>query len=88
MSSTDLAFGLTRGAAHRSRPKCSPLVVAAKYYSISDDSTPDLSHVNQLTSIVLLVKDRKPIEIFLQFLPIEQHRAQYIIYGFKLFGKP
>jgi len=53
-------------------------IKAAKYYSISVDSTPDLSHVDQLTFIVRFVKDGKPIERFLQFLPIEEHKAQYI----------
>jgi len=52
-------------------------IKAAKYYSISVDSTPDLSHVDQLTFIVLFVKDGKPIERCLQFLPIEEHKAQY-----------
>ncbi|XP_025420710.1 zinc finger MYM-type protein 1-like [Sipha flava] len=51
---------------------------AAKYYSISVDSTPDLSHVDQLTFIVRFVKDGKPIERFLLFLPIEEHKAQYM----------
>lgn len=51
---------------------------AAKYYSISVDSTPDLSHVDQLTFIARYVKDGEPIERFLQFLPMEEHKAQYI----------
>ncbi|CAG9790403.1 unnamed protein product [Diatraea saccharalis] len=51
---------------------------SAKYYSISVDSTPDLSHVDQLTFIVRYVKDGEPIERFLQFLPMEGHNAQNI----------
>jgi hypothetical protein len=51
---------------------------AAKYYSISVDSTPDLSHVDQLNFIVRFVKDGKPIERFLVFWPIEEHKAQYM----------
>lgn len=51
---------------------------SAKYYSISVDSTPDLSHVDQLTFIVRYVKDGQPIERFLQFLPMDEHNAQYI----------
>lgn len=51
---------------------------SAKYYSISVDSTPDLSHVDQLTFIVRYVNDGQPIERFLQFLPIDEHNAQYI----------
>jgi hypothetical protein len=34
--------------------------------------------VDQLTFIVRFSKDEKPIERFLQFLPIEKHKAQYI----------
>ncbi|XP_025420677.1 zinc finger MYM-type protein 1-like [Sipha flava] len=49
-----------------------------KYYSISVDSTLDLSHVDQLNFIVRFVKDGKPIERFLLFLPIEEHKAQYM----------
>jgi hypothetical protein len=51
---------------------------AAKYYSISVDSTSDLSHIDQLTFIVRFVKDGKPIERFLLFLPIEEHKALYM----------
>lgn len=51
---------------------------SAKYYSISVDSTPDLSHVDQLTFIVRYVKDGQPIERFLQFLPMDEHNAQYL----------
>jgi hypothetical protein len=53
-------------------------IKATKYYSISVDFTPDLSHVDQLTFIVRFVKDGKPIERFFQFLPIEENKAQYI----------
>lgn len=35
--------------------------------------------MDQLTFIVRFVKDGKPIERFLQFLPIEEHKAQYIV---------
>lgn len=51
---------------------------SAKYYSIIVESTPDQSHVDQLTFIVRYVKDGEPIERFLQFLPMDGHNAQYI----------
>lgn len=51
---------------------------SAKYYSICVDSTPDLSHFDQLTFIVRYVKDGQPIERFLQFLRMDGHDAQYI----------
>jgi hypothetical protein len=50
----------------------------AKYYSISVDSTPDLSHVDQLTFTVRYVKDAAPIERFLQFVPIHGHGAEHL----------
>lgn len=51
---------------------------AAKYFSISVDSTPDLSHVDQLTFVVRYVKNGVPVERFLQFLPIKEHKAEYL----------
>ena len=51
-------------------------VLTAKYYSISVDSTPDVSHVNQLTFTVRYVKDSDPVERFLQFIPIHSHGAE------------
>ncbi|XP_065664586.1 zinc finger MYM-type protein 1-like [Hydra vulgaris] len=50
----------------------------AKYYSISVDSTPDLSHVDQLTFTVRYVKDLAPVERFLQFVPIHGHGAEHL----------
>ena len=51
-------------------------VLTAKYYSISVDSTPDVSHVDQLTFTVRYVKDSDPVERFLQFIPIHSHGAE------------
>lgn len=53
-------------------------VKLAKYFSISVDSTPDLSHVDQLTFIIRYVKDHEPIERFLKFIPIEEHKSEYL----------
>ena len=50
----------------------------AKYYSISVDSTPDLSHVDQLTFAVRYVKDAAPIERYLQYVPIQGHGAEHL----------
>lgn len=51
----------------------------AKYYGISIDSTPDISHVDQLTLIIrYILKNGNIVERFLQFIPIEQHDGQYI----------
>lgn len=44
----------------------------AKYYSISVDSTPDVSHTDQLTFVLRYVTaNGEPVERFLKFSPIE-----------------
>lgn len=53
-------------------------VKLAKYFSISVDSTPDLSHVDQLTFVIRYVKDHGPVERFLKFIPIKEHKSEYL----------
>lgn len=53
-------------------------VKSAKYFSISVDSTPDLSHIDQLTFIIRYVKDCVPVERFLKFIPIKEHKSKYL----------
>lgn len=48
----------------------------AKYFSVSVDSTPDLSHVDQLTVIVRYLLQGKAVERFMTFLQIESHKAE------------
>lgn len=49
-------------------------LLAAKYYSISVDSTPDVSHVDQLTFIVRYVNTNGlPVERLLKFIPNSEH---------------
>ncbi|CAK1592211.1 unnamed protein product [Parnassius mnemosyne] len=50
----------------------------AKYYSFSVDSTPDITHLDQLTFTVRYVTDQGPIERFLMFVPIGGHNAEYL----------
>ena len=51
----------------------------AKYYGISIDSTPDISHVDQLTLVIRYVLNNgNVVERFLQFIPIEHHDGKYI----------
>ncbi|XP_035216519.1 uncharacterized protein LOC118189913 [Stegodyphus dumicola] len=49
----------------------------AKYFSICVDSTPDISHVDQLSFIVRYVsEDGCPVERFLKFIPNCGHKAE------------
>ncbi|XP_071033099.1 zinc finger MYM-type protein 1-like [Parasteatoda tepidariorum] len=50
----------------------------AKYFSVSVDSTPDISHVDQLTFVIRYVNDGIPVERFLDFIPIESHKSEYL----------
>ena len=49
---------------------------AARYYSMSIDSAPDISHVDQLTVVVRYVKDDGPVERFLSFVNFVEHTGQ------------
>ena len=40
------------------------------------ESTPDLSHTDQLTVIVRYVLDSGQIEAFLKFLPLTSHKGE------------
>lgn len=48
----------------------------AKYYSLSVDSTPNVSHTDQLDFCVRYVENGAPVEHFLSFIPIEEHTAE------------
>ena len=50
-------------------------VVQAKYYSISVDSSPDISHVDQLVVVIHYVHPNRHVcvERFLTFIPIFSH---------------
>ena len=50
----------------------------AKYFSLSVDSTPDISHSDQLTVVMRCVgkSDHKVIERFLNFIPIASHTGE------------
>ncbi|XP_065642752.1 uncharacterized protein LOC136074373 [Hydra vulgaris] len=47
-----------------------------KYFSVSVDSTPDVSHSDQLPSIIRYVITRGPIEHFIEFISIYEHTPE------------
>ena len=51
---------------------------ASKFYSVSVDSTPDVTHSDQLAFIVRYVQPHGPVERFLGFLPTIGHTGQNI----------
>lgn len=50
-----------------------------KYYSISVDSTPDVTHCDQLVFCIRYVKNGAPVERFVQFIHINQHKSEYLL---------
>ena len=48
----------------------------AKYYSVSIDSTPDVSHTDQLTLIFRYVEGTSPVERFVKFFANPGHKAE------------
>jgi uncharacterized membrane protein YecN with MAPEG domain len=50
----------------------------SKYFSISVDSTPDVTHVDQLTFTFHYVKQDGPVERFVKFIPIVRHTGEYL----------
>ena len=48
----------------------------AKYFSVSVDSTPDLTHVDQLTVIVRYLLRGEPVKRFMTFLQLGSHKAE------------
>ncbi|XP_060836474.1 zinc finger MYM-type protein 1-like [Rhopalosiphum padi] len=54
-------------------------VKVSKYFSISVDSTPDVSHVDQLSFIIRYIsKDGTPIERFLKFIANTGHKSEQL----------
>ena len=51
-------------------------VKSAKYYSVSVDSTPDVSHVHQLTCILRYILLSGPVERFVTFLDMQGHSGR------------
>ena len=51
-------------------------VKSAKYYPVSVDSTPDVSHVDELTCILWYVLPSCPVERFVTFLGMQGHSGR------------
>lgn len=53
-------------------------VTSARYFSLSVDSTPDVSHVDQLSIILRYISpnDFQPVERFITFLQLEGHTGE------------
>jgi len=50
----------------------------AKYFSVSIDSTPDVSRLDQLTIVIRYVLPSGPVERFLTFMPMMRHTAEHM----------
>ena len=51
-------------------------VKRSKYYSVSLDSTPDESHIDQLTLVLRYMEDDGPVERFVTFMANRGHKAE------------
>ena len=56
-----------------------------KFFSVSLDSTPDITHVDQLTLIVRYVLPSGPVERFVKFLSMEGHSADQMYQSLRSF---
>ena len=51
----------------------------SKYYTISLNSTPDLSNVDQLTLMIRCVLSTGPVEKFIKFLDMDSRNAEHLL---------
>lgn len=51
-------------------------ILSAKYFSVIVDSTPDITHLDQLCFVIRYINDSQPIERFLKFIPIYSHKSE------------
>ena len=51
-------------------------ILNAKYCFIIADSTPDISHINQLTLFVRCIENSKPVERYVGFVSIKSHKSE------------
>ena len=60
-------------------------MMSTKYFSVSVDSTPDISHVDQLTCILRYVLPSGPVERFVTFLDMQGHSGQELAQSLLIF---
>ena len=53
-------------------------ILCAKYYSIIIDSTPDITHLDQLCFVLRYVIHSEPLERFLKFIPMYSHKSEVL----------
>lgn len=51
-------------------------ISSAKYFSLILDSTPDVTHLDQLCFVLRYVCNAQPVERFLKFVPITSHKSE------------
>ena len=57
----------------------------AKYLSVSIDSTPDITHIDQLTCVLRYVLDNGPVERFVKFIEIGGHTGEELANSLLMF---
>ena len=57
----------------------------AKYFSVSIDSTPDITRIDQLTGVLRYVLDDGPVERFVKFIEIGGHTGEELANSLLMF---
>ena len=52
-------------------------MISSAGHSVSVDSTPDVSNVDQLTCVIRYVLPSGPVERFVHFLPMMKHTSNH-----------
>ena len=60
-------------------------LTCAKYFSVSIDSTPDITHIDQHTCVLRYVLDNEPVERFVKFIEIGGHSGEELANSLLMF---